>query len=129
MGVVWQWKPVEHSARDLPTVYVLCTKWHSFQPGFCCASDTVPTHVATGQCGHRTFGMDVGWFYNDGGRFADTFFIVGDSGRQCKTVENSGRQWKTFANSLVTVEEVALFPARLSLCQRHGAKRCGQGTF
>ena len=34
-------------------------------------------------------------------------FIFEDSGRQCKTVENSGIQWKRFANSLVTVEEVA----------------------
>ena len=90
---------MEHSARDLPTVYVLCTKSHRFQPGFCCASDAVPTHVATGQCGHRTFGMDVGWFYNDGGRFTDTFFIVEDSGRQCKTVIDSARQCETVEDS------------------------------
>ena len=98
---------MEHSARDWPTVYVLCTKWHSFQPGFCCASNTVPTHVPTGQCGHRTIGMEIGRFYNDGGRFAVIVFIVEDSGRQRKTVENTGRLWKIFANSLVIVEDVA----------------------
>ena len=65
------------------------------------------TRCATGQCGHRTFGMDAGWFYNDGGRLADILFIFEDSGRQCKLVENSGRPWKIFANGLVTVEEVA----------------------
>ena len=76
----------------------IVTNWHSFQPGFCCASDTVPIHVLTGQCGHRTFGLDIGWFYNDGGRFADMFLLlktVVDSARQWRTLEDNGRSLPT----------------------------------
>ena len=66
-----QWKPVEHSRRALPTAYLLRTKWHRFQPGFCCASDTVPTRVAEGNSE-----KGVVWFYDDGGKCADSKVIV-----------------------------------------------------
>ena len=42
---------------------------------------------------------------SQGDRFADTLFIVGSSGRQCKTVEESRRQWKRLADTLCSVAD------------------------
>ena len=73
---------------------LLRTKWHSFQPGFCCASDTVPSHEVRGHFEWVSCGFTM--------MVANLLTLYGanpHSGKQCKTVEGIGRQWKTVEDS------------------------------